>query len=148
MGRLSDKLSDAGSVALDTSVLIYYLNRSDPYFAKCREVLREIETGSLRGVISVITEMELMVAPLGEDRREIVKAIDDLLRRLGLQIVPVDSGLARQAAGLRAETRLRSIDALVATTAMSTGCRFLLGNDREFARRVAGIEYLLLADYV
>jgi hypothetical protein len=31
---------------------------------------------------------------------------------------------------------------------MMAGCRYLVGNDREFARRVKGIDYLVLKDYV
>jgi predicted nucleic acid-binding protein len=137
-----------GKVGLDTSVLIYYFNRHEPYFSTCREVLLAIETGDLRGVISVVSEMELMVAPLAEERYEILKAIEDFLRRLpGLEIIAVSRTLTKQAAALRAQTRLRSIDALVAATAIAAGCTHLVGNDKEFAHRITGINYLLLKDY-
>lgn len=136
-------------IALDTSVLIYYFNRHQPYFQTCRQLVKEIESGQLRGVISTVSEMEVLVGPLAQGRERAARDIGDLLRRLRwLEIVPFDRALARQAASLRAETRLRSLDAIVATTAVAAGCRYLVGNDQHFAGRVKGLDYLVLADYV
>ena len=146
---LWDNFSDAEKIGLDTSVLIYYINRHEPYFQHCRQIMREIESGRLRGVISTVSEMEILVEPLAQKRRQLVNDIEDLLRRLtGLDLVPVDRALARRAAEIRAETRLRSLDALVAASALAAGCRYLVGNDREFARRVKGVSYLVLNDYL
>lgn len=144
-----DNFSDGEKIGLDTSVFIYYASRREPYFQHCRQIMREIESGRLRGVISTVSEMEILVEPLARKQRQLVNDIEDLLRRLtGLDVVPVDGTLARRAAEIRAETRLRSLDALVAATALLAGCRYLVGNDREFARRVEGIAYLVLGDYV
>lgn len=136
-------------VALDTSVLIYLFNRHEPYYATCRRLVGGIERGELRGVISTVTEMEVLVRPLAQGLPGVVADIQKLLRRLRwLDILPVDRELARLAAALRAETRLRSLDAIVATTAMAGGCRYIVGNDRLFADRVKGVDYLVLSDYV
>ena len=136
-------------VALDTSVFIYLFNRQEPYYATCRRLVGDIERGELRGVISAITEMEMLVRPLAEGLTRVVADIEQLLRRLRwLDIVPMDRALARQAAALRAETRLRSLDAIIATTAIAADCRYVVGNDRPFADRVKGVHYLVLRDYV
>lgn len=136
-------------IGLDTSVLIYYLNHHERYFSTCQRLVREIEFGRLRGVISAITEMEVLVHPLAERRSQVVNDIEQLFRRLRwLDIVPVDRALARQAASLRADTRLRGLDAIIATTALAAGCRYIVGNDRQFADRAKGVNYLVLADYV
>lgn len=146
---LWDRFTDGERVALDTSVFIYYFNRQEPYFPPCLQLMRSIESGQLRGVISTVSEMEILVEPLAQGRLQLVNDIEDLLRRLtGLDVVTVDRVLARRAAELRAETRLRGLDALVAVTAIAAGCRYLVGNDREFASRVRGVGYLVLADYV
>ncbi|MBI1886485.1 MAG: type II toxin-antitoxin system VapC family toxin [Chloroflexi bacterium] len=149
MRGLLQRFSAGEKICLDTSILIYYFNRHEPYFDACQAIMRAIETGDLRAVVSTVTEMELLVEPLAQKRIDIVDAIEAFLRRLRwLEIVPVDSTLARRAASVRAETRLRSVDALVAATGLAAGCRYLLGNDGEFARRVRGFSYLLLKDYV
>ena len=75
-------LSPGDRICLDTSVLIYYFNRHDPYFDTCRQIVRAIEFGSLKGVLSVVSEMELLVAPVAGGRSDVVLAITDLLRRL------------------------------------------------------------------
>jgi predicted nucleic acid-binding protein len=142
-------LSTAQRVCLDTSIFIYYFNRHEPHFKTCVNILRAVEEGSMRATLSVVSEMELLVAPIAEGKADIVFAIKDLLRRLnGLEIVPVDRGLAQRAAEMRAESRLRGLDALVATAGILRQCRYIVGNDREFARRVTQIEYLVLDDYV
>jgi predicted nucleic acid-binding protein len=144
-----DNFADGEKIGLDTSVFVYYINRQEPYFQHCRQIMRGIESGRLRGVISTVSEMEMLVEPLARKRRQLVNDIEDLLRRLtGLGVMPVDGTLARRAAEIRSETRLRSLDALVAATALVAGCRYLVGNDREFARRVKGIAYLVLRDYI
>ena len=146
---LWDKFSDGEKVGLDSSVLIYYFNRQEPYFQHCLQLVRRIESGQLRGVISTVSEMEILVEPLAQRRVQLVNDIEDLLRRLaGLDVLPVDSALARRAAEVRAQTRLRSLDAMVAATALMAGCRYLVGNDREFANRIKGLGYIMLGDYV
>ena len=146
---LWDNFSEGERVGLDTSVFIYYFNRQEPYFQHCLQLVRRIESGQLRGVISTVSEMEILVEPLAQRRSQLVNDIADLLRRLaGLDVLPVDRTLARQAAALRAETKLRSLDAIIATTALAAGCRYLVGNDREFANRIKGLGYIMLGDYV
>ena len=146
---LWQRFGDREKIGLDTSVLVYYFNRHERYFKTCQRLVREIEFGRLRGVISVASEMEVLVHPLAEKRAQVVNDIQQLFRRLRwLDIVPVDRTLARQAAALRAETKLRSLDAIIATTALAAGCRYLVGNDREFASRIKGLGYIMLGDYV
>ena len=118
---LWDNFSDGEKVGLDSSVFIYYFNRQEPYFQHCLQLVRRIESGQLRGVISTVSEMEILVEPLAQRRLQLVNDIEDLLRRLaGLDVVPVDRVLARRAAELRAQTRLRSLDAMVAATAFTS----------------------------
>ena len=146
---LWDHLAENERIGLDTSVFIYYINRQQPYFPLCRDVLRGIESGRLRSVISTVNEMEMLVEPLAKGRLQVVNHIEDLLRRLtNLQVLPVDGTIARRAAELRAHTRLPGIDALIAATAITSGCRHVLGNDSEFARRLTDISYLLLDDFI
>jgi len=147
--KLWDLLSEREKVGLDSAVFIYYLNRQKPYFPLCLEILKRIEAGRLRGVISVVNEMEMLAIAPTESREQMVNDVERLLDRLtNLDILSVDRAIARRAAELRAHARVRGLDALVAATALSSGCGFLLGNDAEFARRVTDITYILLDDFV
>jgi len=136
-------------LGLDTAVFIYYLNRQEPYFSLCQGILKRIENGEAHGVISTVSEMEMLVQPLAANDKPVIEAIHDLLDTLEhLDIVPVDRQLARNAAQVRAQTRLRNIDALIVATAIVSGCDALVGNDETCARRVREIRYIYLDDAV
>ena len=70
MGRLSDKLAQAGLVGLDTPVFIYHLEAHPRYLVLTKEVLAGMENGKWTGVTSVITLMEVNVRPWQLEREE------------------------------------------------------------------------------
>lgn len=144
--RFLDRHLVAGEkIGLDTAPFIYYFNRQEPYFALCRELLRRIESGDLRAVVSVVTEMELLATRSVQSNRQAVNDVEELFRRISdLVIIDVDRTIARRAAELRADTRIKGMDALIVATALTQGCRYVIGNDGEVARRVSVIEYLTL----
>jgi predicted nucleic acid-binding protein len=134
-------------IGLDTAPLIYYFNRQEPYFPLCRELLRRIELGSLRAVVSVVTEMELLAARSVQSDRQAVNDVEELFRRVAdLVIMDVNRTIARRAAELRARTRIKGLDALIVASALTQGCRYLIGNDSDVARRVTEIRYTTLND--
>ena len=136
-------------VGIDTSIFIYFMNRQEPYYELSREILQRIESGQLRAVISTVNQMEMLVEPLAAGKSEIVNDIEDLLLRLTwIRIIPVDSTIARRAAALRAGSRLPGLDCLIGATAITSGCRHIIGNDNEFAKRVNDIRYLTLDEFV
>jgi predicted nucleic acid-binding protein len=121
----------------------------EPYSTMVREALRQVEQGHVVGVVPAIVEMEIVVRPLREDRLDVVERVDFLLRNVpNLIIREIDSPVARIAAGLRAFRRLKAPDALIGAAALAEGCDAIIGNDYEFARRVTGVAYLRLDDFV
>ena len=132
-------------IGLDTAPLIYYLNRQEPYFDVCLELLKRVESGKLRAVVSVVTEMELLATETVQADRRSINDVEQLLRRLdNLQVLDVDRTVARRAATLRAHTRIKGLDALIVATAITQGCRCVIGNDAEVSRRVTELDYLTL----
>ena len=55
--------------------LIYFLNGTEPYYSFLEEVMRSVRTGERQGVLSVISELELLVRPLREGDREALRPI-------------------------------------------------------------------------
>jgi len=132
-------------IGLDTAPLIYYLNRQEPYYETCVELLKRIEFGQLRAVMSVVTEMELLARGSVQGKLQAINDVEQLLRRLrSLRILDVDRTIARRAAELRARTRVKGLDAVIVGTALTEGCRRLIGNDQEVARRVTEIDYVTM----
>jgi toxin FitB len=122
------------AVALDADVLIGFLNRDDSHHAEARRQVETALTSGDRLVASASAYSELMVGPIGTGRGD---EADDFFRALGIEILPIGSGEARDAARLRGlHPSLRLPDALVIAVARRAGAR-LLTFDRRLARLAA-----------
>ena len=99
-------------------------------------------------MLSIITEIELLVRPLRDGAEEDVERVRALLDAQGISVVALDREVAFAAAGIRAESGLRLPDAAIVATAIVTGCDVVVGNDAQCAKRVKEIPYLLLDDLV
>jgi predicted nucleic acid-binding protein len=121
---------------LDTAPLICFLVGDPSRGALVRALLERAAAGHCTLVASVITETELLVAPLrSEDARQACATVQDLLGGPpAIAIHPVTRAIARRAAQVRATWNLRLADALVLATAEEAGCNVLLGNDVRFQR--------------
>lgn len=100
-------------VVVDTNIIIDHLRGVPQAF----KLLKEIEEGSLEGLISSITLMEIMAAPKMSEER--ILAVKELL---GIFVhCPVDNQTAMTAGNFLAKYRrshgLEPIDALIAATA-------------------------------
>lgn len=102
-----------GMILLDTNALIYYL-QGDKYCATVIDRLRRKEKDI---GISTITETEIFSFPelSGVEMLKISVWIENI------QIIPVDSVIAREAARVRRKYRLLTPDAIIAATAIVYG---------------------------
>lgn len=103
-----------------------------------------MRTGRNQFVISVVTELELVVRPIRQNDRLEMERIRMLLEAPGVYLVDLDRTIARRAAELRATTRLDLADAAIVATGLETRCDVIVGNDAQCARRVTDIPYVLL----
>ena len=89
-----------------------------------------------------MTLIEVLVHPLREGRPEL-EYRDILLRSSTLVAVPLDEGIAEEAAGLRARHNLRTPDAIQLATAVRSGASWFLTNDADLAD-LPGVSVLVL----
>jgi len=88
-----------------------------------------------------------VITPMRQGRTDLVTRYRDVLTGArNLALVPIDPALAERAAALRAAHNLRTPDAIIAATALETGCGYLITNDRRF-KAVREIEVLVLSDF-
>jgi predicted nucleic acid-binding protein len=112
-----------GPVAvLDTSAALYHL-RGDAV----------LPANTYRYVISVITELELLVVSTAEISEQHV--LQGFLRQC--PVVPITDSVKQHTARIRASARLKLPDAIIAGTAAALGAA-LFTADRDFAK-VSGI---------
>lgn len=135
-------------MAFDTNALIDLLTQAEPHASLVAAVLERVAQGSMVGVVSTIVQAELLVKPIREGDAQVIANVEALLSQVpGLLVCPADSGVARQAARIRATTQLTLADAIIAATAVEQRCEAIIGNDREMATRFLEVSYILLGDY-
>lgn len=133
-------------IAIDTSIIIYHLEAHPGYIAYTTQILKAIQSGACRGVVSDITLLELLVLPLRQERLDVADEYEILLTNFhNLTLAPVTRSVILKAASIRATTGLKTPDALIIATAMEQGATLIITNDRQW-KRVTGIEVVCLDD--
>ena len=137
-------LKSGQRLLLDTNAFIYFLEGVEPYLSVLVPLFDRVWRGELTVVVSAVTEAELLVRPMRQRDEVAVDRITDLLSEDGFEVVDVDRRIARRAARLRTENRLSLTDAMIVATAIEAECEAAVGNDREWAKRMSEIPYMLL----
>jgi predicted nucleic acid-binding protein len=115
-----------GAVALDTNVVIGFLNPSDVHHADAMALMEEHHDAPKS--MSVVAYAESLIHPVAEGRAE---GVERFFERARVDVVPLDRATARRAAELRAAFRAINIaDALVLATALDRGEQLLTFDDR------------------
>lgn len=143
MGTLT--LPSGGSVYLDTSAIIYSIERIEPYLSVLAPTWQAAEAGRFILVCSELAIAETLVGPLRAGDPALEAACRDVFAAPEMQIVPATRELWENAARLRAETGLKLADALHAATALRAGCELFVTNDADF-RRIEGLSAVILDD--
>jgi len=141
------KLPENGSIYLDTSVVIYSVERIEPYLTLLAPVWRQAEAGSFTLVCSELVLAEALVQPIRRNRPALEAAFRDVFAAPEVRLVPATRQLWEDCAQLRAASNLSTADALHAVTALQTECALFITNDADF-RRVEDLPAVVLNDLV
>lgn len=104
--------------------------------------------GWREAIVSVVTELEMLVLPMRHDDSYELDRISALLGAPTIHVVDMHRDIARRGAEVRAASGLDLADAAIVATALHTGCDAIVGNDERCARRVRELPYILLDDLV
>lgn len=149
MANLPQRLANHQVIGLDTSIFIYHLEANQKYLPLTRSILKFVESGQGKGVISTVTVMELTVHPWRINRADVARQYEALLINFpNLRLVEVTREVARQSAQLRALYNLRPADALQVGTAIISGATVWISNDKQLKRLEPGLEVIILEDFV
>jgi predicted nucleic acid-binding protein len=108
-------------VVFDADVLIGFLGSEDPHHANAvTSVRRALTPGTIRLICSV-NYSEVLIGPLEKLGLEGAQTVDAMLARLSIEVVNVDAQLAREAASVRARTKLKLPDSYALATALQAG---------------------------
>ena len=134
-----------GPVYLDASAFIYSVERIEPYRTLLEPVWHRAQAGRFTVVSSELVVSEILVRPLREGNAVAESLFRSLLGSNEVRLIAATRPLWEQTARLRAETGLKTPDALHAASAMQAGCTLFLTNDGDF-RRVNGLPVSVLDD--
>lgn len=140
-----ERLTAHTTVGLDTSVFIYQLEAHPDYLPITQTLFTGVQAGRWAAITSTITLMELTVRPWQIGRPAVAREYETLLVHFPhLTILDVTRDVARRAAQLRAEYRLRPADALQIGTAIIHGATAFVSNDRALLRVAPALEIVML----
>ena len=143
MGSLS--LPALGPVYLDANGFIYSVERVEPYRTLLEPLWLQARAGEFDVASSDITVLETLVKPLREGDTVVEMLIRSMFDAHEVSLITATRELWEDAARIRADTGLKTPDALHAATALSIDCTLFITNDTDF-RRVDGLPVVVLED--
>jgi len=148
--RFVTDLRKCGVVGIDSGVLIYHLEDTEPYSELTEAAFGEVAAGTLRAVVSTVSVAEVLVKPFAEDKADVIATFERFVLSLAnMSVVAPDYETSKDAARLRARYALRTPDALLVATARRHGARAFVTNDQGLRRvKGEGVMILVLDDYL
>ena len=117
---------------LDSNVFIYFLN--DDLTEEGNSLFEQAI--ALGGAYSLISRLEVLGYSLSSSKRQDAEEILQLFQEL-----PIDDAVINQAIALRSSIRIKSIDALIASTALLHDLTLITRNTKDF-EAIAGISLI------
>lgn len=119
-------------VFLDTTPIIYFLDEDVNFGNKVESILSGILENEIEMVTSTITCMEYLTYPYKTNNVEKINAFFDFIVDCHIPLYPIDEGVAKKAAKIRAEYKaFKAMDALQLATACITESDLFLTNDKQ-----------------
>ncbi len=143
MGALT--LPASGLVYIDTMALIYTVERYPVYLPLLQPLWLTAQARTIEIVSSELTLMEVLVGPLKSGNTALERAFEQAVQGTDMRLLPITQPILREAARLRATTKLKTPDALHAATALNAVCALFVTNDVSF-RGVGGLPLVVLDD--
>jgi predicted nucleic acid-binding protein len=132
-------------VYLDAIPIIYAVEKHPVFGPLLQPLWQAAQAKTIEVVSSDLVLMETLVGPLKSGDTALQNAYDRALLGTDLRLLPITQPILREAARLRATTKLKTPDALHAATAMNAGCALFITNDAGF-RNMAGLPLVILSD--
>jgi predicted nucleic acid-binding protein len=130
-----NRIPPGSRIALDTVSFIYFLERHPTYYRPAKDLFERIEKGKIEAVASTLVLTELLVPAFREEDSSSAHEVFRLLAHFPhLKLIEVTANIAFEASRLRAESSLRTPDALHLATALMQKVDWFVTNDKAFTR--------------
>jgi predicted nucleic acid-binding protein len=132
-------------VYFDANSVIYSVEKHPAYWPLLQPLWQAARGKTIEIVSSDLVLMEALVGPLKRGDTALASTYEQLFQQAQTRLIPITQSVLRDAAHLRATTRLKTPDALHAATARQAGCALFVTNDTGF-RGVASLPVVILDD--
>ena len=129
--------TDAVRAYLDSCVLIYRIEQRAPWADRVNERLSLLEASRATLIVSELTRLECRVRPLALGCADMLSDYDQFFAQPQIGWQTLDRAVFERATLLRAESRLKTADALHLAAAITAGCQLFITNDLRLARAAA-----------
>lgn len=124
-------------IALDTNILIYFLEGIEPQASKTEKILNKFTKTDNEGIVSTVTVAEVLTGfyMVGDPNKalKVKKLLNDLTLNK-FKIIPVTFEIADLAANLRAKRGGKLPDSLIVATAINQSADIVYSEDRDLQR--------------
>jgi predicted nucleic acid-binding protein len=137
----------SGLVYLDAAPVIYSVEKHPVYAPLLQPLWRAAQAKTIEVVSSDLVLMESLVGPLKSGNTTLAMAFEQALLGTETRLLAITQPMLREAARLRATTKLKTPDALHLATAREAGRVLFITNDTGF-RGTASLPLVILDDLV
>ncbi len=146
MGSLN--LPESGRIYFDANAVIYSVEKLEPFWSVLEPAWQAAKSGRIGIISSELVFLECSVKPIRDSDLLLAQVYRHLLLdSRDVILIPVDFGAIERATFVRAESGLKTPDAIHAATAMKAGAALFVTNDSGF-RRVTGLNVAVLSELV
>jgi predicted nucleic acid-binding protein len=138
-------LPASGLVYFDANAVIYSVEQHPVYWPHLLPLWQVAKGKTIEIVSSELVLMETLVGPLKNGDTGLAKAYEQLFQQAQTRLLPITQPILREAARLRAATKLKTPDAIHLATARQAGCTLFVTNDAGF-RGLVGLPLVILDD--
>ena len=132
---LEDILEKSRLIALDTSIFIYYIEKSTKYFDLLDKLFKKskLQSDLLKITTSIITLIEVLTKPLAKNQEQLAnKYRDILLNSSNTYILELNNDIAEKSGVLKSKYKfLKTPDAIQLATAIYSNSGLFLSNDKK-----------------
>ena len=140
-------MTDFKSAFIDTAIFIYYIEKSDLFFTKAKELFKLLYNNDTHLATSSITIEEYCVYPLRHNTPEYIDTFHRFIIDMDIEIASIDKDIAFLAAQLRVKySGIKAMDALQLASAIKCQCDLFFTNDKQL-RQIQEIKCMTLDDF-
>ena len=125
-------------VYFDSCIVIYLIERREPWHSGIRQQLRRLSTPDSAVVFTDLNRLECRVFPIAAGMPDLLADYDAFFASDGLVWHGLQTDTFHLATDLRAQYRLKTPDALHLAAAITAGCDEFWTNDQRLEQAAAG----------